>query len=328
MAVLGLGALGSRHASIAATRVAGAKLVAAADPVEERRAAVAAAYGAATYANWEDALQHPGVDAVVVVTPSPTHAPAVIAAAKAGKAIFCEKPLAFTLEQCDEVASAVDTAGVLFQMGFMRRVDPAYAAAKQQIEAGVIGDVIAYSGSSRDPDAQPGPHWRTCGGIFMDSMSHDFDIARHLVGDEVVEVYAKGRILVYDWLAEYGDVDHAYVTLDFARGALGQIECSHNAGYGYDIRAEVMGTKGTLRIGYDRQTAVTLLTRAGVSHDHVTHWLDRFDNAYHRELQDFVDCIRSDRAPGCTIQDGRKATELGLAAGQSRRGGLPVKLTP
>lgn len=323
-AVLGLGRMGYRHAEILATRVPGARLVAVSDPIGAQTAAVAARFGVAGYTRWEEAIAHPGVDAVIIGTPSTTHAEISIAAAQAGKAIFCEKPLALTVPECEAVDRAVQETGALFQLGFMRRFDPGYAAAKQAIAEGAIGEVVAYNGISRDPQAPPKEFVALSGGIYLDSLIHEFDLARFLMNDEAVVVHATGKALIDKWFADYDDVDHAHVLLEFARGGLGHIEGTRNSMYGYDIRAEVLGTKGAIAIGYGRQTPITVQTRSGVAHDFVPGFLERFAEAYFLEIVEFIKCVQEGRRPIVGAWDGRQALLIALAAKRSQELGRPV----
>jgi len=324
VAVLGLGRMGYRHAEILASRVPGARLVGVMDALPARTAEVAVRFGVKSYADWRDAVSDPAVDAIVIVTPSTTHAEIAIAAAKAGKAIFCEKPLALTVAECEAIDATVNETGVLFQLGFMRRFDPGYAAAKRAIAEGAIGEVVAYSGISRDPQAPPREYVAQSGGIYLDALIHEFDIARYLMADEVSRIQATGRALVHKWFADFGDVDHAYVTLEFAKGGLGHIEGSRNALYGYDIRAEVMGTRGTIAIGYDRQTPIRIQTAAGIAHDFVPGFLERFEAAYFIEMVEFIKCVLEDRRPIVGAWDGRQALLMALAAKRSQELGRPV----
>lgn len=324
-AVLGVGRMGYRHAQVL-SRQPGAKVHGVYDAVPTRTQAVAADFGATPYRSWQDALQDPVVDAVFIVTPSTLHHEMCLAAAAAGKAIFCEKPLALTVAHCDAVAAAVEKNRVLFQLGFMRRFDPGYAAARAAIEAGEIGDVVAYNGISRDKEPPPEEYVKESGGIYQDALTHEFDLARYLMGDEVVRLYAAGKPLINSWFATYGDVDHALITLEFRRGGLGHIEGSRNGIYGYDIRGEVMGTKGTIQIGQGRQTPVLIQTASGVRHDFVPGWLDRFAGAYEAEVAAFHACVREQREPLVGAWDGRQALLLALAAAESQRTGLPIAI--
>lgn len=326
VAVLGLGALGSRHAANLAAGIPGLRLVAVAEPVPERRQEARERYNVKAYADWRECLDDPDVEAVVIVTPSNTHAEVAVAAARAGKALFVEKPLAFTLEEADTVLAAVREAGVPAQFGFMRRVDPSYAAAKRAIEEGVIGRVVAYTGISRDPGPAPEAVIRASGGIYLDSACHEFDIACYLLEDEVSRVFAWSRDLASGLYGRLGDADHACITLEFKGGALGQIEVSRHAAYGYDIRAEVAGTRGMIRIGYGRKTHIEIHTTAGVSHDFVSHWLDRFADAYRLEMEAFARVLQGQADPPCTLEDGWRALAIGLAAQEAERLERPVQV--
>ncbi|MDX1520404.1 MAG: Gfo/Idh/MocA family oxidoreductase, partial [Anaerolineae bacterium] len=201
------------------------------------------------YREWSDLLAEPGLDGVVIATPTHTHHDIIIAAAEAGKAVFCEKPVALSLAETDRIMAAVDQAGVPFQVGFMRRFDRAYTAAKARIEAGEIGDPILIKAISRDPGC-PDPAWAdpaSSGGLIVDLSIHDIDIARWLMADEVVRVSAEGAVLTCPDLVAVGDIDTALINLTFSRGGLGNVEGCRDSGYGYDIRCEIRGTKGALQ---------------------------------------------------------------------------------
>jgi predicted dehydrogenase len=249
-------------------------------------------------------------------------------AAAAGKHIFSEKPLAQTLEMCDQAIAAVEKTGVKLQLGFMRRFDPAYAMAKHKIEAGEIGTPVMFRSSSRDPKRTSLEFARreNSGGLIMDMGVHDFDLARWLMDSEVVRVHSEGGCLVYPELNDVGDIDNAMINLKFASGAMGNIDVSRNAVYGYDIRSEVLGSEGSLLIGKLQQTAVLSMTRSGVTHDTVPYFMERFGEAYAAEIRDFVNCILEDRPPSVTGLDARRATEIGIAATRSLDEGRPVDI--
>jgi scyllo-inositol 2-dehydrogenase (NAD+) len=325
-AVLGLGRLGSRHADILAGRVEGARVAAVADPAPGRAAEIGRRIGATPYTDPMEAIHHQGVDAVVVVTPTDTHAMYCVEAARARKQIFCEKPLAPTMAEAERLAAAVERAGVLFQIGFMRRLDPAYRKARQLIDEGRLGRVIHYTGLMRDPGAPPVEYLKASGGIFMDQLIHEFDIARFLVGSEVERVIAHGRDVAHGFIGEMGDADQVHVILDFENGALGHLEGSRNSFYGYDIRGELMGTEGTIQFGYLQQTPLVLLNRSGASHDLVQTFLQRFDQAYTDELIEFNACVREGRRPSPGVRDGIEAQRLASAATESFRRQAPVRV--
>jgi scyllo-inositol 2-dehydrogenase (NAD+) len=250
-------------------------------------------------------------------------------AAAAGKHIFCEKPLALTLSECDEAIQAANSAGVALQIGFMRRFDPPYLAAKQKIDAGAIGHPVMLRASSRDPVRTSLEFARreNSGGIILDMGVHDFDAARWLMGSDVTRVQTEGGCLVYPELAEVGDIDNVMISLKFASGAVGSIDLSRNSVYGYDIRTEVLGSEGGLIIGTLQQTPVLLLTRQGVTHDTIPYFMERFGTAYAAEIRDFVACLRDGRPPQITGLDARHATATGIAATRSYDEDRPVLLS-
>ena len=329
MGLIGAGRMGKVFAHTLAFTVAEVDLIAVADVDSETSTEVAARFGAKyAYTDYHELLKRDDIDAVVVVTPTATHAEVIKAAAAAGKHIFSEKPLAQTLCMCDEAIAAVSAAGVKLQLGFMRRFDPAYVMAKKKIEEGAIGTPVMFRSSSRDP-------WRTSlefarrensGGLIMDMGVHDFDQARWLMGSEVMRVQTEGGCLVVPDLKESGDIDNAMINLRFANGTIGNIDVSRNAVYGYDIRTEVLGSEGGLLIGNLQQTSTLVMTRAGVTHDTVPYFMERFGEAYSNERRDFVASLLENRPCSVTGLDARKATAIGIAATMSLDEGRPVQL--
>jgi predicted dehydrogenase len=202
----------------------------------------------------------------------------------------------------------------------MRRYDPAYAAARKRIEMGEIGTPIIFRSIGRDREPPPLGFYKSGSGpLFLDSTIHEFDLARWLMDDEIAEVHAFGGTLACPELAQYGEIDAGIVNLRFSRGGIGNVESLRQSIYGYDIYTEVVGSKATLRIGYLRQTALTILTGDGVGHDVVNHFLVRFAEAYLNELRDFVDCVLDGSRPKGTCEDARKALAIALAAHNSYR---------
>ena len=327
--LIGVGRMGRVFAHILAFTVAEVNLLAVADVDPQVSQEVATKYGAKYhYTDYRELLLREDIDAVVIVTPTATHARLIQDAAAAGKHIFSEKPLAQTLEMCDQAIAAVEKAGVKLQLGFMRRFDPAYAVAKQKIEAGEIGTPVMFRSSSRDPKRTSLEFARreNSGGLIMDMGVHDFDLARWLMGSEVVRVQSEGGCLVYPELNDVGDIDNAMINLKFANGAIGNIDVSRNAVYGYDVRTEVLGSEGGLLIGKLQQTAVLAMTRQGVTHDTAPYFMERFGEAYAAEVRGFVTCILEDHPPMVTGLDARRATEIGIAATRSLDEGRPVDL--
>src|SRR5258708_28713039 len=208
----------------------------------------------------------------------------------------------------------------------MRRFDAAYQAAKEKIVADAIGQPVMFKAIGRDPKRPDLDYARreNSGGLLMDMAVHDFDVARWLMGSEVVRVHSEGSCLVFPELKTVGDIDNAVVNLKFANGALGNVDVSRNAVYGYDIRTEVLGSEGSVMVGYLQQTPLLLMTQAGVTHDTVPFFMQRFGAAYLDELREFIACIREDREPMVTGQDGCAATAISLAATLSLDEGRPV----
>lgn len=327
--VIGVGEMGKRHAENMRHSVPRAKLLAVADADLKRAQSVASELNiTAAYGSVEDLVAHPGLQAVVISSPPKYHFPAILAAAAAGKHIFCEKPLTLTLEEADSALQAVERAGVILQVGHMRRYDPPYIEAKKRIDDGEIGQVVVFKSIGRDQESSPAGACRIDlnGTLFHDSSSHDFDLARWLTGDEVVEVHAYGAALAIPELKKLQAFDAGVVNLQFAGGAIGNVESFMDAKYGYDIRTEIVGTKGTLAIGHIRQTPLVMMTRSGSTHDLIGHWLVRFAEAYRREMCDFVQTVLEGLPPRVTGHDGRQSLAVAEAAVQSFRQHGPVKV--
>ncbi len=328
--VIGLGRMGRIYAFHVARQVEGARLAAVADMQPEAIQAVAGQIsGAKAFADYHDLIASPDIQAVIVATPTSTHREIVVAAAEAGKAIFCEKPTALTLAETDAMVAAVHKAGVIFQVGFMRRFDKGYLEARRQIDAGVIGTPVVIRSVSRDPFrtsleyADPAKS----GGLVVDMCIHDFDVIRWLMSDEIVRVYADAGVLVYPELAEVGDVDNVMICVRFARGGLGNVEASRNARYGYDIQCEIIGSEGALRVGYLQETPVLTLTPEGVRHDVVPYFMERFGPAYTAQIEHFVECVQQGKPPRVGPADARAALQISLAATRSQHEGRPVQVS-
>jgi len=326
-AAIGLGRLGFQHAEIVHSRIKSAKLVKVVSARRESAEKAAAELGGVPWTTDPDEVfADPDIDAVLINSPTDTHAAYIREAARHGKHIFVEKPIAPTVEEAVEAAKAVREYGVLCQVGFMRRFDPAYAEAKRRIEAGHIGKPIYFKGVSRDPVSPPEAYIRHSGGIFLDLAIHDFDIARYLIGSEVKAVRSMGSIQLHPFMADCNDVDQALTYLTFESGAAGDVESSRNAGYGYDIRGEVVGTEGTLQIGSLRCGDLNLLSPQGRSHRIVPEFATRFREAFELELTHFIECLRTGRRPDCTAEDGIRALEIARAATESYLSGKEVAI--
>ena len=329
--LVGAGRAGMVHAFNFRHRLAEVQLVAMVDANEamarERAAELEVPF---VFDNIESALSQLDLDAICVATPTFTHAPIVIAAAQAGKHILCEKPMALTLDEADAMIAAARQADVVLQIGFMRRFDPAFRAAKEQIEAGAIGDPIVIRTLTRGPGLPP--RWAcdpaTSIGMLAEVNSHDFDTIRWLAGGEFARVYTEAATFKAPELAEFpGFYDTAVVTTRLVNGALGIIDGCCPVGYGYDARAEVLGTAGVLFIGELREHALVRCTREdGVVTKQFRAWAKRFEAGYLAEDEHFVHCIRTGESPLASGKDGRQALEGVLAATRSIQTGAPVSL--
>lgn len=326
--LLGLGRLGRVYARDLSTRIACTRLVAVADV---DRTAVDAVLQELDVPRGStdpgDVLNDPSVDAVVIVTPTSTHGEVVAAAAAAGKAVFCEKPLSISLEEADAIRRNVERSGVFFQMGFMRRFDRGFAAAKRRLLEGAIGDAVVFKSTSRDP-FRPSVEYanpRSSGGLILDMGIHDFDLARWFMG-EVASVQAVGGVLAYPELGAVGDIDNAIVSLIFKSGRLGVVDLTRNGIYGYDITTELLGTKGTLRVGYLRETPLMVMTKGTVTHDTVPYFMERFAEAYTAQLDDFAQNVLRGRQPPITVEDGVEALKIAVAATRAYHTGQRVEM--
>lgn len=328
--VIGVGRMGQIYSRHLAQRVPQAQLVYVSDVIEERAQSLADELGVESWStDYHDLLASQAVKAVFVTSPTSTHREVVIAAAEAKKAIFCEKPIALTLEDTDLLLDAIEKNHVMFQAGFMRRFDAGYVAAKKQIEAGIIGKPVTFKSIGRDPFCPDLEYAKpsVSGGLILDMAIHDFDLGRWLMEDEVKRVYAEGGTLAFPQLNTVGDIDNAVVNMLFQGGPLGNVEVSRNALYGYDIRTEILGTEGGLNIGYYRQTPLLIMTPKGISHDMVPYIIERFGDAYLAQTRDFVGRALKDMEPAIGGHDARAALVIGLAAARSYQEARPVELS-
>ncbi|OLN23907.1 oxidoreductase [Domibacillus antri] len=325
-AVLGLGRLGYWHA-VNVSKIRGAELSIVCDMNEETAAKLTQELEVPSYTtNPDDVFQNDDIRAVIISSPTSTHYELLKKAAESGKAVFVEKPLTIDLDEAYSIQKLMKEKNTLCQVGFMRRFDPAYDAAKKRIEAGDIGQPIYYRGISRDAHAPHEAFIEHSGGIFVDVSIHDFDIARYLMNAEVSSVAAHGRILKHSFMEKYGDIDQSLAYLEFDSGAAGDVESSRNAYYGYDIRAEVIGTEGSIFIGDLRHRNIHILTKSGKTHDLLPDFPVRFVDAYTIELEDFFRIVQLNETPRVTVHDGVKALEIALAARQSFQTGQKINM--
>ncbi len=327
IALLGAGEIGQLHAETIARHLPWARLAAVVDPVAENAERAAAQGGDVFVADALDGvLANEGIDAVVIAAPTRFHAPLIAAAARAGKHVFCEKPVALML---DEARQAVETAwscGVKLQVGFQRRFDAGYARAQEAVARGDIGSVELLMSTTRDPEPPVRGYLESCGGLFLDTAIHDFDSVRFLSGEEAVEVYATASTLVTPERHGPYDIDTTVTVLRLASGALASVTNSLRTGYGYEAGAEVLGSKGKIVISDSAEGSVQSYAAGGVTAGYPQSYRERFGAAYRAELADFVRCIVEDGTPRVTGGDGLRALEIALAATRSEREGRPVKL--
>jgi len=330
MGVLGVGEMGKRHAENLRHLVPGAELVAIADVAAARAKQVAAELEVAkSFGSLEAMLECKEVQAVLIATPDKFHAQGVIQAAMAGKDILCEKPIALTLADAYAALDAVSKAGVRLQVGFMRRYDPAHAAAMKRIEAGEIGTPVIFKSLGRDKDEPPLAAYQSGvnGMLLYNSTIHDFDLARWMMRDEVAEVHSYTTVTIRPEVAQYGDVVASSVNLQYRNGGIGNIESYVQAVYAYDVRTEILGSKGAIFVGSIQQTPAVFLSANGSSQTLADHFLTRFADAYLAEVRDFMQCLLADKPVRVTGEDGLKALATAVAAESSHKQKRPIKVT-
>jgi len=326
--VVGLGRLGSLYVEYLQYQIPDAVVAAIADADMEKTEEIGERFDIRhRFADYRDMLELEELDAVVIVSPTSTHRDIVIDSAAKGKMIFCEKPLSLSLDEAVQMKEAVANAGLFFHMGFMRRFDRGYAAAMERIKAGEIGKPIVFKATSRDP-YRPSLEYadpKMSGGLLLDMGIHDFDLARWFMGD-VAEVYTVGNVLAYPEMKTINDIDNAVVSLEFESGTIGSADMTRSGIYGYDIKTEILGTEGTIQIGYLRETPITILKKEGVTHDTVPFFMERFEQSYVTQLKDFVEKAHTQQPPSVTIEDGERALLVGHAATWSLHQKLPVTI--
>lgn len=326
--VLGTGKIGRLHLNSLINYNPDADVVLVADPYMSRETAEwLSSYGVAITKDPEEIFSHEAIDAVMILTPTDTHAEMVEKAALAGKDIFCEKPVDFNLEKIVKALTAVKEAGVKFQIGFNRRFDHNFKRIREIVESDKIGDPHITKISSRDPAPPPMEYVKSSGGIFMDQMIHDFDMIRFLTGKEVASVYSRGSVKIKEEIGAVGDVDTAVVLLDFEDGSIGVIDNSRQAVYGYDQRAEVFGSAGVCMTENDTATRVTTVTVDGAVADVPPYFfLERYFQAYVDEIKSFIRDLQEDVSPSCGLIDAIQPVIIAKAATLSQKEGRPVSL--
>jgi len=326
IAVLGCGRIGRMHARGLA-RHPGARLVSVYDVIPEAAAETSRELAVRAAASVEEVLGDPAVAAVLIATPTNTHVALIVAAARAGKAVLCEKPIDLDMARVLDCEAAIRDLGCTVMIGFNRRFDPSFRSVRERVQAGEIGRVEQVIITSRDPSPPPATYVASSGGLFRDMTIHDFDMARYVVGD-IAEVHAMGAVLIDPKIGEAGDIDAAMVTLRARSGALVHINNSRRCAYGYDQRLEVFGASGMLLAGNRHATTVQSFgsTCTGAADVALPFFIERYAEAYAAEISHFLDCASSGATPITSFADGVEALRLADAAQESLRTGMPVCL--
>lgn len=318
--IVGLGRLGMRHASNLMFRIPNAELVAACSVKQDEVDYVRENWGvAAGYTDFDEFLKNEDMEAVVIVSPSGQHCEQIGKAMARGLHVFSEKPLGVDIAQCKQAEQAVEAhPELVFQLGFMRRFDPSYAAAKQMIREGKIGKPFLVKCTSLDPDSRIDsflPFAPTSGGIFRDLTVHDIDLARWLLESDVTRITAAGGCYKYDELAKCDDVDNAVALMEFKNGTVALFDSGRIAPHGSHVETEIQGTEGMLRIAVvPEKNRVLIYDQTGAVQQCAEDFLERWAEAFQLEMQEFIDCISEGRRPEVTVYDGTKCTEITYAA--------------
>jgi myo-inositol 2-dehydrogenase/D-chiro-inositol 1-dehydrogenase len=325
--VIGVGRIGAMHAQLLSGQVPGAVVTAVNDARPEAAHALGDELGVAVEGSADELMARSDVDAVAICSSTETHAPLIAAAADAGKAIFCEKPVSHDLVEVDRALEAVRQAGVPFQIGFNRRFDPAHQSVRDAVASGSIGEPHLLRITSRDPYPPPASYVRASGGIFLDMAIHDFDMARYVTASEVVEVYARGAVRIDPSFEEAGDVDTALVVLVHESGCITSIDNSRQTSYGYDQRVEVFGLRGMAASENPLRHTGVMQTAEGTTRPVLPDFfLERYIPSYIREWEAFVGAVGAGEEPPVGLVDARAPLVIGLAAGRSLHEGRPVRV--
>ncbi|MFP4618546.1 MAG: inositol 2-dehydrogenase [Spirochaetaceae bacterium] len=327
--IIGAGRIGRLHAQHLTKRISGVRVKTVTDVILEAAESCARELGIPNAAqDHRRIMDDKEIDFVVICSSTDTHAQFMKEAAAAGKHIFCEKPIALDLSEIDQALAEVKKHKVKLQIGFNRRFDSNYKRIHELVQAGEVGEPHILRITSRDPAPPPIEYIKVSGGIFLDMMIHDFDMARFLIGDEVEEVYVNGAVKVDEEIGKAGDVDTAVVSLLFKNGVIGTIDNSRKAVYGYDQRAEVFGSKGMVQSGNNTPNRVQVATEERVSEDLPLHFfVERYVDSYIEEMNQFVDALRTDRPVPVSGLDGKYPVAMGLAATRSYKEHRPVTLS-
>ena len=326
--IIGAGRIGKVHAETVASGMPEAEIVSITDLDHDAARRVADRCRiACVAASSEEILSDPRVDAVLICSSTDTHAELIVAAARAGKHIFCEKPIAHDLAKIDAALEAVAKAGVKLQIGFNRRFDPNFGRVRRAVQSGEIGTPRLMHIISRDPAPPPISYVKVSGGMFLDMTIHDFDMARFLIGDEVEEVFVAGGVMVDEAIGAAGDLDTAVTVLRFRRGVIGTIDNCRQAAYGYDQRVEILGSRGAIATENCYPNQATVSTGSEVRKDlPLNFFMDRYRESFATEMRCFVEAVIHDHPTPVSGEDGRIPVVMGLAARKSFEERRPVRL--
>jgi len=324
--VLGTGRIGKMHAELLDRQIAGAEVVGVFDVHAPSAQAVADSLGVQAFPTLDAALDA-DADAVCIATSTDTHVDVMKASAAAGRHIFCEKPISLDVTMVDDGLAAVEQAGVMLQIGFNRRFDPSHKAVADAVKAGTVGTPQIVKITSRDPEPPPVSYIKVSGGIFNDMVIHDFDMARYVTQSDVVEVYARGAVLVDPEIGHAGDVDTAVLTLTHANGAMTQIDVSRQAVYGYDQRVEVFGSAGVVASQNPAVTTTVMRTAEGSSGAVVPYFfIERYSQSYIDQWVAFVEAVEAGGPSPVSGRDGRAPLVMAMAAARSMAENRPVRI--
>lgn len=327
--IIGAGRIGKVHTETIVQSIPEAEVTAIVDINISEAECLAKKYRIANYSeNHKDIINNSEIDAVIICSPTDTHAEYIIDAARAGKHIFCEKPIDLDLNTIQNALNIVEESGVKMMIGFNRRFDPNFKKIKQMVVDDKIGDPHILKITSRDPAPPPAEYVSASGGMFLDMTIHDFDMARFIVGSEVEEVFVVAGVMVDPKIGEAGDVDTAIITLKFENGAMGVIDNSRKAVYGYDQRVEIFGSKGMIKVDNNAPDNHNYYSQDGVHASlPLNFFMDRYIEAYANEIEEFIIAILEDKEISVGGYDGLLAVMIGLAAKKSVEEKRPIKIS-
>ena len=328
--IIGAGRIGKVHTTSICNLVKNGKIKTIADPfMNEETENWAKGMGVPnTTKDYKGILADPEIDAVLICSSTNTHSPISVEAIKAGKHVFCEKPIDHDIEKIKEVIEALEGSKIKYQVGFNRRFDHNFEAVRNAVAAGKIGEPHIIKVTSRDPEPPSAEYAAVSGGMFLDMTIHDFDMVRYLAGCDAEEIYVQSAVLVDPAIGEAGDVDTAVITLKMENGSIAVIDNSRKAAYGYDQRAEVFGSKGMVATSNDTESSAVLSTADGVTGEKPLYFfLERYMQSFAKEVNCFIEAIENDTDTPLGVVDGLKPVLMGIAAKKSVQEHRPVRIS-